>query len=172
MGRSFIAVARDREWLVGADARGIKLADEAAPRHAGGRGAQSPGRELDAPSLDPSPQHPKAFGHPQERSDRDLPPCLQKYLPLYLADFQFRHNNRKNPDLWGNDGRMLKRTDRRAPWIKSRDAASPFNCAPTRFIARSVHIRSKNTCLNHCRPISSLKCRQPSAECSAKYPLL
>jgi transposase-like protein len=24
-----------------------------------------------------------------------------KYLPLYLAEFQFRHNNRKNPDMFG-----------------------------------------------------------------------
>jgi transposase-like protein len=24
-----------------------------------------------------------------------------KYLPLYLAEFQFRHNNRKNPDIFG-----------------------------------------------------------------------
>jgi hypothetical protein len=22
------------------------------------------------------------------------------YLPLYLAEFQFRHNNRKNPDIF------------------------------------------------------------------------
>ncbi len=25
----------------------------------------------------------------------------KKYLPLYLAEFQFRHNNRKNPDIFG-----------------------------------------------------------------------
>ena len=25
----------------------------------------------------------------------------KKYLPLYLAEFQFRHNNRKNPDMFG-----------------------------------------------------------------------
>ncbi len=25
----------------------------------------------------------------------------KKYLPLYLAEFQFRHYNRKNPDLFG-----------------------------------------------------------------------
>jgi transposase-like protein len=25
----------------------------------------------------------------------------RKYLPLYLAEFQFRHNNRKNPDIFG-----------------------------------------------------------------------
>jgi len=24
-----------------------------------------------------------------------------KYLPLYLAEFQFRFNNRKNPDMFG-----------------------------------------------------------------------
>jgi len=24
----------------------------------------------------------------------------RKYLPLYLAEFQFRHNNRKNPDIF------------------------------------------------------------------------
>lgn len=24
-----------------------------------------------------------------------------KYLPLYLAEFQFRHNNRRNPDIFG-----------------------------------------------------------------------
>jgi transposase-like protein len=26
----------------------------------------------------------------------------KKYLPLYLAEFQFRHNNRKNPDIFGD----------------------------------------------------------------------
>lgn len=25
-----------------------------------------------------------------------------KYLPLYLAEFQFRHNNRNNPDIFGD----------------------------------------------------------------------
>ena len=25
----------------------------------------------------------------------------KKYLPLYLAEFQFRHNNRNNPDMFG-----------------------------------------------------------------------
>jgi transposase-like protein len=25
----------------------------------------------------------------------------KKYLPLYLAEFQFRHNNRRNPDIFG-----------------------------------------------------------------------
>jgi len=25
----------------------------------------------------------------------------KKYLPPYLAEFQFRHNNRKNPDIFG-----------------------------------------------------------------------
>jgi transposase-like protein len=25
----------------------------------------------------------------------------KKYLPLYLAEFSFRHNNRKNPDMFG-----------------------------------------------------------------------
>jgi transposase-like protein len=25
----------------------------------------------------------------------------KKYLPLYLAEFQFRHNNRKNEDIFG-----------------------------------------------------------------------
>jgi hypothetical protein len=24
----------------------------------------------------------------------------KKYLPLYLAEFSFRHNNRKNPDIF------------------------------------------------------------------------
>ena len=27
--------------------------------------------------------------------------CQKKYLPLYLAEFQFRHNNRTNPDIFG-----------------------------------------------------------------------
>jgi transposase-like protein len=26
----------------------------------------------------------------------------KKYLPLYLAEFQFRHNNRQNPDIFGS----------------------------------------------------------------------
>jgi len=26
----------------------------------------------------------------------------KKYLPLYLAEFQYRHNNRNNPDIFGN----------------------------------------------------------------------
>jgi hypothetical protein len=25
----------------------------------------------------------------------------RKYLPLYLAEFQFRHNHRQNPDIFG-----------------------------------------------------------------------
>lgn len=25
----------------------------------------------------------------------------KKYLPLYLAEFTFRHNNRKHPDMFG-----------------------------------------------------------------------
>jgi len=25
----------------------------------------------------------------------------KKYLPLYLAEFQLRHNNRNNPDIFG-----------------------------------------------------------------------
>ena len=36
----------------------------------------------------------------------------KKYLPLYLAEFQFRHNNRKNPDIFGerdSGGLKLKR---------------------------------------------------------------
>jgi ISXO2-like transposase domain len=24
-----------------------------------------------------------------------------KYMPLYVAEFQFRHNNRQNPDIFG-----------------------------------------------------------------------
>lgn len=24
-----------------------------------------------------------------------------KYMPLYIAEFQFRHNNRSNPDMFG-----------------------------------------------------------------------
>ena len=24
----------------------------------------------------------------------------KKYLPLYLSEFSFRHNNRKNPDIF------------------------------------------------------------------------
>ena len=26
----------------------------------------------------------------------------KQYLPLYLAEFQFRHNNRKNPDIFAD----------------------------------------------------------------------
>ncbi len=26
----------------------------------------------------------------------------KKYLPLYLSEFSFRHNNRKNPDIFQN----------------------------------------------------------------------
>jgi hypothetical protein len=26
---------------------------------------------------------------------------LGRYLPLYLAEFTFRYNNRKNPDMFG-----------------------------------------------------------------------
>ncbi len=34
----------------------------------------------------------------------------KKYLPLYLAEFQFRYNNRNNPDIFGSAvSRMLKR---------------------------------------------------------------
>ena len=25
----------------------------------------------------------------------------KKYMPLYVAEFQFRYNNRKNPDIFG-----------------------------------------------------------------------
>ena len=25
----------------------------------------------------------------------------RKYLPLYVAEFEWRHNNRKNPDIFG-----------------------------------------------------------------------
>ena len=34
----------------------------------------------------------------------------KKYLPLYLNEFQFRYNNRKNADIFEKrDSRMLKR---------------------------------------------------------------
>ena len=30
-----------------------------------------------------------------------FPHVSKKYLPLYLAELQFRRNNRKNPDILG-----------------------------------------------------------------------
>ena len=49
----------------------------------------------------------------------------KKYLPLYLTEFQFRHNNRKNPDIFGEAiaGAELKRADWRALQWTGSDAS-------------------------------------------------
>jgi hypothetical protein len=52
----------------------------------------------------------------------------KKYLPLYLAEFQFRHNNRGNRHFrQGGIGMlMLKRTDWRSLQWTANDAGDPI----------------------------------------------
>jgi hypothetical protein len=39
----------------------------------------------------------------------------KRYLPLYVAEFEFRYNNRMNPIIWYCDSRLLRRKKWRPP---------------------------------------------------------
>jgi ISXO2-like transposase domain len=48
----------------------------------------------------------------------------KKYLPLYLAEFQFRFNNRENPDhLWRSHTRLLRHSNWRMLQSKQEHAS-------------------------------------------------
>jgi hypothetical protein len=64
----------------------------------------------------------------EAQSYRDIPQRQSQVSPLYLNEFQFRFNNRRESDIFGKaiEGWLtLKRGDRRALQMLANDASKP-----------------------------------------------